>query len=187
MAEAPFLEVLTRCCRRPTMLARNQASLDAQTDGDWLQTILIDDLGRGIPWASEQVGRYAPHLVGRYIWLLDDDDECIRPTLVAELRAIVVSDNAPAVIMLKMNHGPRGVLPELEFWGQPPAHGHIGVSAYVVERKLWQAHAAAWSPGAYHSDFNFIASVFASDPRIYWYDVIASQVQQIGLGRPERS
>lgn len=180
-----FLEVLTRCYKRPTLLARNQASLRAQTCDDWTQTLLIDDVGRGINWSHENLTRCAPALNGQYIWLLDDDDECIRPTLVAELKAIVATHN-PDVIMLRMDHGPRGILPEPGYWGNAPEHGHIGVSAYVVRREVWQAHAEAWSPGVYHSDFNFIAAVVSDNSvAVYWHEVIASRVQQIGLGRPE--
>ena len=77
------------------------------------------------------------------------------------------------------------VLPEPEKWQQPPAHGHIGISAYVVRREIWKQHAWAWVPGVYYSDFKFITAIFAADPVIYWHNVVASRVQQIGLGRPE--
>jgi glycosyltransferase involved in cell wall biosynthesis len=183
---ARFLEIVTRYFLRPALLAKNKASLAAQTDDDWQQTLLIDSIGRGINWASENLGMYAPNLVGQYIWLLDDDDECIRPTLVAELKQIV-AEHQPDVIMLKMDHGPRGILPDADTWQQPPVHGYIGCSAYVVSRELWLRHCMAWLPGEYHSDFNFIATVFAHQPLVYWHDVVASRVQQIGLGRPERN
>jgi len=180
---APFIEVITRCYKRPDLLAGNVASLRAQVLNDFRQTMLVDDRGQGIGWASENLGRYAPRLVGQYIWCLDDDDVCIRPTLFAELRAIVDA-HYPDVIMMRMDHGPRGVLPDAGYWGQPPQHGHVGVSAFVVRRRVWQTHAWAWSPGVYHSDFNFIKAVFDSGPSVYWHDVIASRVQQIGLGYP---
>lgn len=180
-----FLEILTRCYKRPELLERNQASLAAQMLTNWQQTLLIDPVGRGIPWASENMGNYAPKLQGEYIWILDDDDECIQPTLFMELYRIHLTYN-PDVIMLKMDHGRRGILPDEGYWGRPPVQAHIGVSAYVVRRELWQQQAWAWSPGVYHSDFNFIAAVFQSRPRVYWHNVIASQVQRISLGQPER-
>lgn len=184
-ASEPFLEIITRVFRRPAMLERNQASLEAQTDPDWRQTLLIDEQGRGINRSHENLGRYALKLVGRYIWILDDDDLCIRPTLVAELKLIVTA-HRPEVIMLKMDHGPRGVLPGPADWGREVKLGGVGVSAYVVRRDLWQFHAGAWSPGVYYSDYNFIAAVLAAKPRVYWHDVIASRVQRISLGQPER-
>lgn len=165
------------------MLQANKASLDRQTWVNWVQTVLIDEDGAGIGQSHIEMGRYAPALQGQYIWILDDDDECIRSTLFAELAGIILS-HQPDVIMLRMDHGPRGILPDDEYWKQPPKHGHIGISAYVVRREIWQAHAAVWGP-AYHSDYDFIRSIFDSNPKIYWHDVIASRVQQIGLGRPE--
>lgn len=181
---APFLEVLTRCYKRPRLLARNMASLKKQTSGDWIQTLLVDEIGRGINWTHENLGRQAGRLAGDYIWLLDDDDVCTRETLVEELQAIAAEHN-PDVIMMRMDHGERGILPDAGYWGRPPVHAHVGISAYVVRRSVWQAHAWAWSPGVYHSDFNFIKAIFESTPRVFWYDVIASRVQQIGLGHPE--
>lgn len=183
-AGAPFLEVVTRCYKRPMMLARNQASLQVQTCNDFKQTLLVDTLGLGLGWAAENLGMYAPHLVGEYIWLLDDDDECIRPTLVEELKEIVYFSH-PDVIMLKMDHGPLGILPPAKDWGRDVALGRVGCSAFVVRRKVWQEYATAWLPGMYHSDFNFIAAVLESSPRVYWHDVVASRVQRISRGKPE--
>lgn len=181
-----FLEVLTRCYRRPRMLRRNQASLDAQTDPDWMQTLLVDDSGDGIAAAQERIGNYAPSLVGDYIWILDDDDECADRELVRELKTIATRHD-PDVIMVRMDHGERGVLPSAFEWEEPPTLGRIGCSAYIVKRRVWRRHAGAWFPGRYHSDFDFIASIFADEEplNIYWHDVIASRVQWIGLGRPE--
>ncbi len=168
------------------MLKRNQASLAAQTDGDWEQTFLIDQVGLGIDRANESLGEYAPQLKGRYIWILDDDDKCIRPTLVAELKAIVAQHQPqPDVVMIQMDHGPRGILPDDERWGLPPEQGGIGISAYVVKWSVWQYNAWAWTPGVYHGDYNFIATVFAGKPTVYWHKVIASRVQQISLGKRE--
>ncbi len=178
-----LLEVLTRSCSRPRMLAANQESLRRQTSEDWIQTVLVDDIGRGVEWANQRLGAYAPMLAGDYIWVLDDDDLCTWPTLVEEIAEIVAREN-PDVIMLRMNHGPLGVLPNDEHWQRPPERGNIGVSAFVVRRELWQLHAKAWQ-ATYDSDFDFIAAVLAGLPRVVWHDVIASKVQRISRGEPE--
>lgn len=179
-----FLEVLTRCYKRPTLLARNVASLQAQTCADWQQTFLVDDVGRGIGWASENLAAYGPQLVGEYIWCLDDDDLCIRPTLVEELRRIC-AEHRPDVVLLRMDHGPRGVLPPDRLWGHAPQPANIGMSAFVARRELWQAWAHVMVPGKYESDYELVSALFEHADRVYWHDVIASRVQQIGLGRPE--
>lgn len=190
----PFLEVLTRVYKRPQMLAINVESLRHQTDDDWTQTYLVDNVGRGINWSHENMAAYAPRLVGEWVWIVDDDDMCTCPTLVADLKRIV-AEHDPDVIMLKMDHG-RAVLPDAETWGDGPVCGHIGCSAYVVKRELWQEHAGAMVPGWYGSDFSLINSIFGNNPamglapwikqpRIYWHDCVASRVQQQSFGQAE--
>lgn len=179
-----FLEVVTRVYKRPTLLAANQASLDGQSDGDWEQTLLTDAVGRGVGWSYEQLATYAPQLTGDYIWLLDDDDLCVYPDLVAELKAIAAQHD-PDVVFVRMDHGERGVLPTDKFWGRPPFQGCIGCSAYIVRRAVWQQHANAFCPGHYASDFDFIQAIWQDRPRVAWWDIVASRVQRISYGRPE--
>jgi hypothetical protein len=181
---APFLEVLTRTFGgRPHMLAANRASLDAQTDGDWVQTLLIDENRRGIEWATENLGLHAPQLVGDMIFVLDDDDYLTLPTFVAGLKEIAVL-NAPDVIFVRMDHGYGRILPSKR-WGKSPQVSEIGVSAYVVRREVWQAHAGAWTPGTYTSDFTFINSIWQSRPVTYWWDVVASRCHRQSVGAAE--
>lgn len=179
----PFLEVLTRCYKRPIMLAVNRTSMETQICRDWHQTLLPDDVGRGIGWAHENMALYAPFLVGEYIWILDDDDECIMPEFVGGLREIAAI-NDPDVIFVRMDHGSGRILPT-RYWGQAPVCGEIGVSAFVVRRALWQAHVRAMIPGKYTSDYEFIKSIWESTPTVFWWDVIASRVQRQSLGEAE--
>ena len=179
-----FLEVVTRCYKRPKMLKHNIDSLLMQTCPDWQQTLLVDEVGRGVGASYLEMARYADELDGDYIWILDDDDMCIRNTLVNELAQIVESHN-PDVIMLRMNHLERGILPSYT-WEEYPRMGDIGCSAYVVRRDVWVAHSVEFERADYSSDYYFIASIFDNDDiDIYWYDVIASQVQRISMGEPE--
>jgi glycosyltransferase involved in cell wall biosynthesis len=181
----PFLEILTRTFNaRPHLLRINQESLQRQTDSDWVQTLLVDDVGRGIDWASENLAAYAPHLLGEYIWILDDDDTCILPTLVAELK-FIAADSSPDVIMLRMDHGAGRLLPGDDTWMGPPVLGQIGCSAFVVRREVWQRHAGAMSKGHYASDFDLINAIWKSEPTVYWHDVVASRVMRQSFGRPE--
>lgn len=181
----PFLEILTRTFnQRPQMLAINQASLRRLTDPDWTQTMLVDDAGRGIGWASRNMAAYAPRLVGEYIWVLDDDDTCIHAPLVEELK-FIHADSDPDVIMVRMDHGGGRVLPDDAHWGGAPEQGFIGCSAPIVRRAVWQAHAGAWASDRYTSDFDFVSAVWASQPAVYWHDVVASRVMKQSFGAPE--
>ncbi len=190
----PFLEILTRVYRRPQLLAINVESLRHQTDDDWQQTYLVDNVGRGINWSCVNMAAHAPDLVGDWIWILDDDDMCTCPTLVADLKRIV-AEHDPDVIMVRMDHGPT-VLPDARSWGDEPIHGQIGVSAYIVRRSVWQAHAGALVPGWYGSDYSLINSIFGNNPamamapwvrppKVYWHDCIASRVQVQSFGKAE--
>ncbi len=179
---AKFLEVITRCYRRPNMLRENIASLQRQIDKDYQQVLIHDYIGQGVAWANGQLAHYTPEHA--YVWVLDDDDMCTRPELIAELKAIA-EEHYPDVIMLKMDHAERGVLPDGDYWGKAPAIAHVGCSAYVVKLETWMAHRSAWQVNGYSADHSFIADVFASEPRVYWHDVIASRVQRISLGEPE--
>lgn len=178
-----MIEVLTRCYKRPQMLRRNQASLNAQTCHKWEQTLMVDRVGIGVAAANARLADV--EIKGDYVWILDDDDECIRPTFVAEVIDIICA-HTPDVIMVRMDHGPRNVLPDAQQWKTLPLReGHVGCSAYVVRRDVWAAHADAWRSGRYAADFDFINAVMQSDPVVYWHDVIASRVQRISLGEPE--
>lgn len=177
----PYLEVLTRCYRRPMMLQRNVNSLGRQTDGDWKQTLLIDDVGRGIGWSYRNMAAYAPALVGEYIWILDDDDECIRETFVAELKERTAA--GPEIVFVRMDHGRLGILPR-SGWGKQPFQGDMGCSAFVMRRDVWQAHAGKLG-AHYAGDYEFIAAAFAATTGHVWWDVVASRVQRISHGIPE--
>lgn len=177
-----FLEVLTRCYKRPNMLAKNKASLRAQTDNDYIQTLLTDTEGRGIAWSYQNLAAHSRYLMGEYIWILDDDDMAVSQTLIADLKEIAKA-HTPDVIMLRMDHGERGILPN-KCWQQYPQLGDIGCSAFVVKRAIWQKHSGYFG-AHYAGDFDFISSIFARDYEIYWFDCVASAVQRISYGKPE--
>lgn len=179
-----FLEIVTRTYRRPLMLLVNRDSIARFTSDDYLQVILPDDVGRGVGWANAQFADYAPNVTGDYVWILDDDDECIRETLVDELKAIA-AEHDPDVIMLKMDHGEMGILPD-RTWGKSPEFGDIGMSAFVVKREVWQRHAPEFARAKEGGDFDFIRSIFAARQySIHWHNVVASRVQRISRGAPE--
>ena len=52
----PFLSVVTRCYKRPDMLNENKASLRGQTDQDYEQLFIVDDVGRGVIRAAVRQG-----------------------------------------------------------------------------------------------------------------------------------
>lgn len=179
-----FLQILTRCFRRPRLLMANLRSLEAQTDPDWQQSFLVDGEGRGVGPAQTMLANFAPYVSGEMIWILDDDDKCVRPTLVQEVKAIA-AEHQPDCVMVRMDHGQGRILPDDAHWQRPPALSYIGCSAFIVKRQLWQRFAPVFAGAKYTSDFDFIEAVFGSDPEVYWHDVIASQAQRVSVGMPE--
>lgn len=111
------------------------------------------------------------------MWILDDDDECIYPIL-DDLRRITQERPETQVVMVRMNHGPLGVLPDEFVWRKAPVHGHQGCSSFIVRKDVWRAHRNAFGSLRYQSDYDFIADVFAAKPVVHWHDVVASWCPQ---------
>ncbi len=171
-----FLEVLTRCHpQRPAMLERNQASLKLQTFYDWEQVLLKDDVGRGVAWANENLSMYRTD--ADYVWVLDDDDECVRPSLFRELHQIAELDE-PDVIFIKMDLRERhGVLPRRPLWGGEPIAAEIASSCIVTSGDVWNRHAGAWNTGGLMGDWGFIHSVWQDDVKVFWHDAVGARSQ----------
>lgn len=177
-----FLEVITRTFgKRPKMLARNLESLTVQTDSDWCRTVVVDDKERGVAWA---VGNLATvEATGEYVWVLDDDDLCCRPTLVAELKDIT-ERIAPDVIMVKAYHAKFGMLPSRANWTSRPVLGNVGTSCYIVRRDVWNAHHDAWTE-RYDGDYWFIDALWNAKCSVYWHPVTAAYYPQQSIGAGE--
>lgn len=165
------------------MLAQNQASLDALESDDWVQTLLIDEVGRGVVWANRNLARFAPGVVGEWIWILDDDDMCMCPALVDELRAIA-AEHAPDVVMVRGDYQHCGVLPEP--WGVRPTLGAVGSSCFIVRRPVWQRYAYTWAEGELGADFRMIDVIFEHGHAVYWHDCMAMRALRAqSRGKPE--
>ena len=180
--DMPTLEVLTRCYKRPTMLEANKASVKTLGE-DVLHSFVVDDVGLGIAESYRQLARIEP--LGRYLWILDDDDVCIYPGLADDVRRISQQHN-PDVIIVRMDHGPRGILPDDDHWQQAPELGYIGVSAPIVHWRTWEKYAHVLADrAAYTTDYAFIRAMYDGGATFYWHDVVASRVQRISTGAPE--
>lgn len=179
-----FLEVVTRTYKRPTLLAQNQASVAALGD-DVRHTVLVDEVGVGVGGAQLKLAEFTP--LGKYVWVLDDDDVCTYPGLVTDLKYLDWLHAQPAAIIVRMDHGEyMGVLPSMADWQQAPKQAGIGCSGIITRRDVWLRHRHAWASGHYASDWDFINSVWTTWQRsIVWLDVVASRCQRISHGLPE--
>ena len=177
-----FLQVITRTFgKRPAMLARNAESLAAQTDPDFSHTIVMDDQARGCEWANRNLATVPATC--EYVWVLDDDDLCCRPGLVAELKEIVRKEQ-PEVIMLRAYHGEFGTLPSDANWQKEPVLCNVGWSNAVIRADVWNRHREQITD-VYAADYYFLVYLWHVALRWYWHDVTAAYYPQRSIGAAE--
>ena len=165
------------------MLARNKASLARQTDPDYEVILIVDDVGRGVPWANKQLAAVAPRIKGRYVFVLDDDDEIVDDTLIMSVKLCVGATGADLIIH-KMDHGPAGIFPDAEYWGKRPVLGHFGMSAAVMSASLYRT-AITKIQERRAGDIYYYQALYDHATRIEWEDRVISRVQRISWGKPE--
>jgi hypothetical protein len=152
----------------------NQASLRNQSDPDYEQVLLVDEIGRGIEWAHTNMTTACPQINGDYILVLDDDDQIVVNTCIAELKQ--AAQTGADVIMLKMEIVPGFVVPEDDYFRAAPVVGHIGMSCFVVKRDLWITNVSHFKP-VYHGDFTFISAVYPQAKNIVYLDRVMCATQ----------
>ena len=84
----PFLTIVTRAYKKPRCLERNIKSIISQTDLDLEQIIIEDKIGQGLAWADQILNEYKHLNTGKYVLVLDDDDEILNKSFVEILKDI---------------------------------------------------------------------------------------------------
>lgn len=179
----PFLSVVTRCYKRPSMLEKNIASLQMQMDMDFEHLFLIDDDGHGLSWANRQFYRHRDKPHGDYILMLDDDDVLIRDDVVTQFKR--KTTDYPELVMCKFDCGPWGVLPSHGVWvNKRPKLTRVGTSCFITRRDVWHSHIEHFGqPTA--GDYHFLSAIWPDLTDIEWLDLVIGRIQQIGKGKPE--
>lgn len=188
---SPFLTIVTGVYRRPTMLARCVASVEAQDDPDWEHILLVDESDYGIDGFHARLGAEQDRYHGRYIHLLPDDDMLIVPDFVSGLKRIC-AEHDPDIVMAKADKLELGIMPDEFSWRGIPALGHVDMLNYVVRAEVWKAYSASFDKrihpyhnGQHAGDFTFIWDVFQGEHTVYWWDRIVARSQRISRGAPE--
>ncbi len=176
---SPFLSVITRCYKRPDMLAENVASLEGQADPDYEQLFIVDDVGRGVGWANKQLATTKP--TGRYVMVLDDDDMMVDDNAIALMKE--AAKNGPHIVIFKAVHSDLGVLPGPAVWQNRPIRGQIGSCDFITRRAVWEKHIEAFGTFAC-GDFNFLKAIWLDSPTVVWLDRVLAGVQRISRGQP---
>lgn len=179
MSNNPFLSVVTRCYKRPEMLAENVASLEGQADPDYEQFFIVDDIGRGIGWANRQLSTVRS--IGRYVLVLDDDDRLVNDQAITLMKE--AAKNGPHMIIFKAVHSDLGVLPSPAVWRHRPIKDQIGSCDFITRRDVWENHIHAFGVDA-GGDYEFLKSIWQDIPTVVWLDEILTGVQRISRGAP---
>jgi len=178
----PFLTVVTRCYKRPQMLRRNQAALDAQTCDDWEQLLLVDAVGRGVGWANAQFAAHADDVSGDYVLMLDDDDMLARSDAIETLKD--AAKGSPELIVFRADHKQNGILPTAEVWGQEPKATHISGQDFITRADVWRAHIAHFAQTSM-GDIAFLRALWPNVADVVWLDELLVEVQRVSLGAAE--
>lgn len=184
----PFLTIITRKYKRPMGLVNNMLSINLQTDNRWEQIFIEDSVGYGMLAANQSFAlpEVVEQIKGKYVYLLDDDDFLRRPDFVHSL-AMITINGAIDLIMFRMliHGGPNGDLyPTPETWMKDPVIAHVGGSCFAVRTKVWKDHISQFGyPRC--GDFEFLKSIWNTNPSREWIDKIFAETSQIGRGRSE--
>lgn len=176
------MTIVTRCCRRPKMLAANIRSVLAQTDGDIEQVFIVDAQRRGKAWANQQVPRAAHRVDGAYVYILDDDCKLISADFVAKLRKAVRRHKNPGVVMVKSRRpqfAPK-LLPRADAWGKVGKLrlGATNCLCYVVRADLWKEEIRHWATRA-AADWSFLKALLKHRSEFAWLDLVVAETQQV--------
>lgn len=135
----------------------------------------MDEYQRGVEFANGQMAlRNWKDVEGEYVLILDDDDVLNDPDLIGKLKTFP----APDLFMVRMHHGPWGILPA-ETWENAPQRGRQGCSCVIPSRALFLEAVKAYKP-KYDGDFDFVAACYDRAETVVWLDTVATRVQQVG-------
>ena len=165
----PFLTFAFRLTTRPAGIHKALSSLKKQTDQDFQTLCLIDDKGRGIPWANKNLKHTKQHVKGKYVYMLEDDDELQYNDLVKDLKAIVKGANPHVVMVKALIEGK--AYPSSMVWHNKPIISQIGTPCFIVSNEVYQKHVHAEDVQKC-GDYHFISDVWTKKYPTYWWDKV---------------
>jgi hypothetical protein len=174
-----FLSVITRTHPKPVdYLALNEQSLREQLDPDYEQTVIRDEVGRGLAWANRQFYEHRYDVDGDYVIMLDDDNVLATPHAITLLKA--VTWDYPNAVIFKADVGPHGILPTSLAWTQRRAIAwQIDGHCVVVRRDTWIEYIHEFNCDI-RGDAAFLAALTAADLRIEWLNAVLVRALRVG-------
>jgi hypothetical protein len=155
-----------------------------QVCSDYEHIFIIDEIGRGLAWADQALSLYKDRNHGKYIMVLDDDDEITNKHFVSIIKDIFDKYD-PNIIIWRGYFTEIGfVLPPIDFrWGNKPERALIGSFNYCMKKELYDQYIHICQTGL-SGDFDFINAAFKATPsnKIYWLKKVLVQTQQKSFG-----
>jgi hypothetical protein len=181
----PFITFYTPTYKRPDLLGRCLASVEAQTAVRDIEHIVIPDhVGLGVGGMYKRVQHYAHAVHGRYVHILADDDVLAAPTVVESVQSFAKAHGDPEMIIVKSEKPPH-VYPDKAPW--PPIQGHIDLGCLIARNDVWRRHVQAYGhPGRYEGDFDFADAVWAAGHKAVFCDLlfVRGLVMRGAVGEP---
>ena len=177
----PFLSIITRCYKRPSMLARQIDTVVYQDDPDYEQILLTDSIGRGIGYANRLLATARP--LGEYVMVLDDDDWLVHDNAIGLMKEATAVEG-PALLIFRADHNGLGILPSKAVWQHRPIKGQIGSCDFITRRDTWDRHIHAFGVEE-AGDYAYLFNVWQDNPSVVWLDEILAGVQRISRGASE--
>lgn len=179
----PFLSIITRCCKRPNGLTKNQQSINSLTDKDFEQVFIEDEIGYGMLEANTSF-QYVKNIIkGEYVYLLDDDDFIVEPRMIEELKKYKSYDVIFVKNKILTGDGDQ-LYPKKSIWKGTPKRGTIGGSCFVVKKEIYKKYISHFAKPSF-GDFDFITAVLSDKPKCAWLDLLVMETGKVSRGATE--
>lgn len=174
-----FLSVITRhLTSRKAFLAENQASLAGQSDPDYVQVLVIDEIGRGIPFTHEYLARNDWNLDSQYVMLLDDDNVLERPDFIERLKALTA--DLPGAVFWRVEIPDLGIIPNDDHW-QTVTRAQIDANGAAVRLDVWMEGIKEIAP-RYDGDYDYLKACHDLAGSVVWDDSLNTRALRRSLG-----
>lgn len=175
----PFLSFYTPTYRRPTLLARCEESVGAQTI-PCEHVVIPDAVGIGIDGVFAAVPAHAHKVTGDYVHFLADDDVLAFPDVAARVEVFARAQALPDVIIVRAIKN--GL--DLPFSRSgPPVMGQIDLGCVITRRDIWLQHVHDYGH-RYEGDFDHVSAMWQAGRRFVYSDILF-EVGPAMRGRPE--
>lgn len=189
MKKDPFLSIITRVMtgKRNTLFEQHKQSVRGLNDIDFEQIYLNDRIGIGMLNANCAFQLAIPHIEGKYVHLLDDDDFYKNPNFIKLLKAESAKDADVILFKMKILTGDGDeIYPKPQTWGtREPKRGQIGGSCFVVKKWVYDKYIHLFTQPSF-GDWHFISTVLRDcSVKVSWLDVMMAETGKVSRGKSE--